>query len=214
MRMMRALKNPDPVSTQICLHGMLLSALVSRPCLSWKSLCLGNDHPNPAELLWSFSDDCYGRSHESLEESESLQQRESLHSVSARARIAFRPPFPKVSLRKKEKHQFDGGRVMGVVLALGAAGIGFVFGLFLLCVLGEKAWHQAIALSVGVFLVVLVGLVAQSSQLLLVGTVLVTSCSLLWWYVGLWTSIVVIIGVLGCSHAFLVVWPPQSSSSH
>ena len=103
---------------------------------------------------------------------------------------------------------------MGVVLALGAAGIGFVFGLLLLCVLGEKAWHQAIALSVGVFLVVLVGLVAQSSQLLLVGTVLVTSCSLLWWYVGLWTSIVVIIGVLGCSHAFLVVWPPQSSSSH
>ena len=103
---------------------------------------------------------------------------------------------------------------MGVVLALGAAGIGFVFGLFLLFVLGEKAWHQAVALSVGVFLVVLVGLVAQSSQLLLVGTVLVTSCSLLWWYVGLWTSIVVIIGVLGCSHAFLVDWPPQSSSSH
>ena len=111
-------------------------------------------------------------------------------------------------------HWTQGLRVMGVVLALGAAGIGFVSGLFLLCVLGEKAWHQAVALSVGVFLVVLVGLVAQSSQLLLVGTVLVTSCSLLWWYVGLWTSIVVIIGVLGCSHALLVVWPPQSSSSH
>ena len=93
MRMMRALKNPGPVSTQICLNDMLLSARVSRPCLSWKSLCLGNDHPNPVELLWSFSDDCYGRSHESVEESESLQQRESLHSVSASARIAVVRPL-------------------------------------------------------------------------------------------------------------------------
>jgi L-asparagine transporter-like permease len=57
---------------------------------------------------------------------------------------------------------FAGSALMGaVVLALTATAVGFVLGLVLLCVLGDKAWSHAVALSVGVFLVVYFALLVQ-----------------------------------------------------
>ena len=85
-----------------------------------------------------------------------------------------------------------------VLLALAATGIGFVLGLVLLYVLGEKAWHHAVALSVGVFFVVFIALVAKWYQLALIGTVVVSLVTLLFWYAGGWTSLAVLIGAV-CS---------------
>jgi len=75
------------------------------------------------------------------------------------------------------------------LLALLATGIGFVLGLLLLRVLGEKAWHHAIALSVGVFFAVYIGLLLQSAHVAATGTATVTALTLLFWYAGLWPAL-------------------------
>jgi hypothetical protein len=80
-------------------------------------------------------------------------------------------------------------RMPAALLALLATGIGFVLGLLLLRVLGEKAWHHAIALSVGVFFAVYIGLLLQSAHVAATGTATVTALTLLFWYAGLWPAL-------------------------
>ena len=75
------------------------------------------------------------------------------------------------------------------VLALLATVVGFVLGLLLLRVLGEKAWHHAIALSVGVFFAVYVGLLLQSAEVAASGTAVVFALTLLFWYAGMWPAL-------------------------
>jgi len=85
------------------------------------------------------------------------------------------------------------------LLALAATGIGFVLGLLLLRVLGEKAWHHGIALSVGVFFVVFFALLLESTQLALVGTAAVTALTILFWYAGFWQALTVTV-LATCSY--------------
>lgn len=57
--------------------------------------------------------------------------------------------------------QFRGSWMGAVVLALTATVVGFVLGLVFLYALGDKAWSHAVALSVGVFVVVYFALLIQ-----------------------------------------------------
>lgn len=90
-----------------------------------------------------------------------------------------------------------------------ASGIGFVLGLLLLRVFGEKAWHHAIALSVGVFFVIFFALLLESVRFALVGTSVVTALILLFWYAGVWQALAITFLAL-CSYATLLsvcTWP-------
>lgn len=95
------------------------------------------------------------------------------------------------------------------LLALLATGAGFVLGLILLRVLGEKAWHHAIALSVGVFFVVYIALLSQNASIAIVGTSAVSVLTLLFWYAGFWSGLVCCILAL-VSYATLGAWSSQA----
>ena len=51
------------------------------------------------------------------------------------------------------------------------------------------AWHHAIALSVGVFFAVYVGLLLQSAEVAASGTAVVAVLTLLFWYAGMWPAL-------------------------
>jgi hypothetical protein len=91
------------------------------------------------------------------------------------------------------------------LLSLVATAIGFVLGLVLLRVLGEKAWHHGIALSVGVFFVVFFALLLESTQLAFVGTAAVTALILLFWYAGFWQALIITI-LATCSYVTFFVF--------
>ena len=75
------------------------------------------------------------------------------------------------------------------LLALLATAIGFALGLLLLRVLGEKAWHHGIALSVGVFFVIFFALLSSNLNFGICGTLAVTALTLLFWYAGFWPAL-------------------------